>query len=168
MRSYAFCCFWDSECELQILKFYSGLFFFTSKEERFTTYVTIMLFLVSGNMRELRTCTWCVTITASRPSSAWSSHSSTTWRQVLPSLTEHYFYLMILAISKGMFFLKPDNCSPHLRFISVTLTSVADPGSGAFWPLEPESGSGIGKKCGSGSGIQDEHPRSVFRNRFLG
>jgi hypothetical protein len=47
--------------------------------------------------------------------------------------------------------------------------SVADldPGSGAFLT----SGSGMGRKSASGSGIQDEQPGSYFlelRNHFLG
>ncbi len=47
------------------------------------------------------------------------------------------------------------------------MTSVADPGSGAF--LTP--GSGMGRKSASGSGIRDEQPRSYFlelRNHFFG
>jgi hypothetical protein len=40
-----------------------------------------------------------------------------------------------------------------------------------FDPWIRDSGSGIGKKSGSGSGIRDEKPRSYFlelRNHFLG
>ncbi len=63
-------------------------------------------------------------------------------------------------------------CLPTYFFVFRSIiTSFADPdpGSGAFWPLDPESG--IGKKSGSGSGIRDEQPGSYFlelRNHFFG
>ncbi len=72
----------------------------------------------------------------------------------LPSLTEHYFYLIILAISEGKFFLKPDNCSPHLRFISVTFNQCCGSGSGIRCFLTP------------GSGIQDEHSSDSLETVF--
>ncbi len=46
---------------------------------------------------------------------------------------------------------------------SITETSVADPGSGAF--LNP--GSGMGKKSGSGSGMNNpDHISESLRNNF--
>jgi hypothetical protein len=41
-------------------------------------------------------------------------------------------------------------------------SSVADPGSDAFLPLDPKSGSGMGKKSDPGSGARDEHSGSYL------
>ncbi len=61
----------------------------------------------------------------------------------------------------------PIHLETRIEVYDASVTSVADPGSGAF--LSP--GSGMGIKSGSGSGIRDEQPGSYFlelRNHFFG